>query len=211
MGRITDKDIAMYQVINARYDTEEEIKQEVETWDINIPFKVIQDGMYMSYKGIILDVPFKMLMYRMTNKEDNSEVLIDSAMWEVPSKEEGKYYSGVFKQSTESLIKIGDIKIEDVIDFLSYYLYDATKYEINIKDIDEHAYRMGGRYFRVKLLLDRASNTDYYYVNKITRIGVEKRIVKGYKGLMEYHYGEEEVTRGLEKVKKFINKSGRGI
>ena len=127
MGRITDKDIAMYQVINTRYDTEEEIKQEVETWDINIPFKVIQNKVYMSYKGIILDVPFNMLMYRMTNKGDNSEVLIDSAMWGVPSKEEGKYYSGVFKQSTESLIKIGDIKIEDVIDFLSYYLYDATK------------------------------------------------------------------------------------
>lgn len=209
MVRITDDDIKSYRLINTRYDTEEEVKEELQTWNKNTALKMLQDGMYKSHKGIILDVPFDVLLNRITIRKlkvTKGKNISESDIWGIPSKQTGIYHSGELLDSGEPLVELEDVEIGYIIDFLSYYLFDTTSYAINNTDIDEHAYRIESRYFNVKFLLDEATKGEYFITNNLDREDVEERIVKGYKGLMEYHYGEEDTEKGLRIVTKFINK-----
>jgi len=208
--KLTVSDIRGYKAMGA-YLTEEQLIAELETWEGNTPLTIIHNREYTGYTGYLLDVICDSLGYHIRGQHKQLEynsgyvpVNLDGKGWFIHTKERKMSYSSTFKKSTQPLLQLKDVNHKHILEFLAYYLFEATEYNLHTHVIDEYTYRTQGRYFRVGKLLRVASSTHLYEHYNVTREEVAQRIAEIYKERVEVFYGEEEALRGVERVRKHV-------
>lgn len=214
MEKLTIEDIRGYtSLLGYAMTTEEDMVIELNTWDVNTPIEKIRNNQYAHYDGQLLDVIFTMLKdlinktrtYGKGRADYSGEVIIDKYTWGFPAKDGDKYYTGRFKDGTYPVVNLKDIPLEKYIDFVVYYLVDATGYTINNESMrDDHSYRVDSRFFQVGVVSNMLAKMGYFKLYKATKDEVSQCIVDKYIKQIELFYGRGSSKQGVIKLKRAL-------